>query len=104
MLRRPRPRPRHLAPLRSPSLRSAAKCAPRRATDISAIGLVLGRHFAGCSTVAGCYLSSVDIAAYIAVDTAGNNFDKLELHFLGSFLAVAHSFANCNMTGSLLAS
>ena len=28
LLRRPRPHPRHLAPLRSPSLRSAAKCAP----------------------------------------------------------------------------
>ena len=34
LLRRPRPRPRHLAPLRSSSLRSAAKCAPRRATII----------------------------------------------------------------------
>ena len=32
VLRRPRPRPRRLAPLRSPSLRSAAKRAPRRAT------------------------------------------------------------------------
>ena len=35
MLRCPRPRPRHLAPLRSSSLRSAAKCAPRCATKIS---------------------------------------------------------------------
>ncbi|MBR1429282.1 MAG: hypothetical protein IJ590_03440, partial [Rickettsiales bacterium] len=34
LLRCPRPRPRGLAPLRSSSLRSAAKPAPRRATKI----------------------------------------------------------------------
>ena len=33
MLRRPRPRPRGLAPLRSSSLRSAAKPAPPSATN-----------------------------------------------------------------------
>ena len=42
MLRRPRPRPRGLAPLRSSSLRSAAKPAPRRAT-ISPLQIILFR-------------------------------------------------------------
>ena len=34
VLRCPRPRPRHLAPLRSTLLRSVAKCAPRRAIPL----------------------------------------------------------------------
>ena len=59
--------PSALAPL---GLRSAAKCAPRRATNISAIGLVLVPYFVNCSSVAGCYSSFVD--------TAGNNFDNFE--------------------------
>ena len=41
MLRCPGPRPRHLAPLRSSSLRSSAKCAPPQAQQ-SKIKVALG--------------------------------------------------------------